>query len=456
MSDALSELRSGEFGRLDATGHAYLDYTGSGLYGESQIIRHAELLRRQVLGNPHSDTPTSRSATRRVEAAREQVLSFFSADPDEWDVVFTANATGALKLVGESFPFGPGSRLLLTTDNHNSVNGIRSFAAHRGAEVEYIPLDHQLRSPPLQPHLSARPVGPSLFAYPAQSNFSGVKHPLGWIEEAHGRDYHVLLDAAAFVGTSRLDLSEIAPDFVAVSFYKMFGYPTGIGALIARREALARLERPWFAGGTVEFVSVLARLHRLREGSSGFEDGTVDFLSIAAVPFGLELLRRVGMEAVNAHVMGLTARLLARLTALRHSNRTPLVVLYGPVDTVARGGTIAFNVVDPAGSVLDYQVVESAAGERRVSLRGGCFCNPGAGEAAFGYDAESARRCFGAQPTGPLDRAALSHCMGGRPAGAVRASLGIASNEADIDRLVDVLLSFKDVPASSATPNLAP
>ena len=55
-----AELRAAEFGRLDATGQAYLDYTGSGLYAERQVRAHAELLGRSVLGNPHSENPASR------------------------------------------------------------------------------------------------------------------------------------------------------------------------------------------------------------------------------------------------------------------------------------------------------------------------------------------------------------------------------------------------------------
>jgi len=87
----------------------------------------------------------------------------------------------------------------------------------------------------------------NLFAFPAQSNFSGVQHPLEWIEQAHEHGWDVLLDAAAFVPTNRLDLSHWHPDFVALSFYKMFGWPTGVGCLLARRDALTRLERPWFS-----------------------------------------------------------------------------------------------------------------------------------------------------------------------------------------------------------------
>jgi selenocysteine lyase/cysteine desulfurase len=119
----IDELRVSEYARLDIGGHIYLDYTGGGLYAESQLHRHNRLLAEHVFGNPHSAIP-SQAATQLVEHAREYVLKFFNADPDEYLAIFTPNASGALKLVGESYPF-PGGRYLLTFDNHNSVNGIR-------------------------------------------------------------------------------------------------------------------------------------------------------------------------------------------------------------------------------------------------------------------------------------------------------------------------------------------
>jgi molybdenum cofactor sulfurtransferase len=64
------------------------------------------------------------------------------------------------------------------------------------------------------------------------------------------------LDAAALAPTSTLFISDIAVDAVAISFYKMFGYPTGIGALIAKKSFLEMLQRPWFAGGNVDVVQV--------------------------------------------------------------------------------------------------------------------------------------------------------------------------------------------------------
>ena len=117
----------------------YLDYTGGGLYAESQLREHMRLLERGVFGNPHSINPTSKASTELVERARASVLEFFNASPEEYVAIFTPNATGALRLVGEAYPFHPGDRFLLTFDNHNSVNGIREFARARGAETTYVP-----------------------------------------------------------------------------------------------------------------------------------------------------------------------------------------------------------------------------------------------------------------------------------------------------------------------------
>ena len=129
----LDALRATEYRRLDEQQHVYLDYTGGSLHAESQVLRHAALLNEHVFGNPHSASPSSVGMTNLVEQARRAVLDWFNASADEYTAVFTANATGALKHVGESYPFAPGGRLLLTVDNHNSVNGIREFARAKGA-----------------------------------------------------------------------------------------------------------------------------------------------------------------------------------------------------------------------------------------------------------------------------------------------------------------------------------
>src|SRR5690349_16620394 len=208
----LDHLRATEYARLDQQGQVYLDYTGGGLYGESQLRQHMQLLTGGVFGNPHSKNLTSMAMTSLVEQTREYVLKYFNASPEEYSVIFTPNSTGALKLVGESYPFGPGDNYLLTFDNHNSVNGIREFARARGAQVTYLPvMPPELRVNPAELASGlglAKPGRNNLLAYPAQSNFSGVQHPLEWIAQAQASGWEVLLDAASFAPSNRLDLSQ--------------------------------------------------------------------------------------------------------------------------------------------------------------------------------------------------------------------------------------------------------
>jgi molybdenum cofactor sulfurtransferase len=87
---------------------------------------------------------------------------------------------------------------------------------------------------------------------------------------ASSMGYHTLLDAAALAPSSSISLSDYPQlDAMAVSFYKMFGFPTGVGALIVKKSFLARLERPWFAGGNVSVVQVpgtlVTRTHHIHE-----------------------------------------------------------------------------------------------------------------------------------------------------------------------------------------------
>jgi molybdenum cofactor sulfurtransferase len=448
---SLDALRDSEYGRLDDLGQVYLDFTGGGLYAASQIERHHDVLRAGVLGNPHSHNPTSLASTVLVERARNAVFEFFNADPADYDVVFTANASAALKLVGESYPFGADDRYLLTYDNHNSVNGIREFARAVGTEVTYLPVgEPDLRLDCAMVTNELRRVAPGtnrLFAFPAQSNFSGVQHPLEWIDEAHELGWDVLLDSAAFAPTNRLDLSAIKPDFVPLSFYKMFGYPTGIGALIVRREALRKLRRPWFAGGTITLASVQGSgWHHLAPGHTGFEDGTVDYLGLPAVEIGLAHVSAVGIDAIHDRVMALTEWLLGAMRELRHTNGARMVRVFGPANTECRGATLAFYLLDPSGAPYDVDRMEVLAGRRGISIRTGCFCNPGDGEIAHHITPDDMAECF----VGKAAPVTFTECRDiirdttGKMPNTMRVSLGIASNFADVYAFMSFAESFRD------------
>ncbi len=467
-ANLFASLRAREYARLDRDGQVYLDYTGGGVYAESQLRRHHALLERGVFGNPHSLNPTSLKSTELVEHARLRILQFFNASPSEYVAIFTHNASTALKLVGESYPFRRGGRVVMTYDNHNSVNGLREYARRAGSRTCYIPVVPpilRVDAERLEDELSRPGRGSNLFAFPAQSNFSGVQHSLSYIERAHALGWDVVLDCASFAPTNRLDLSLHKPDFVPLSFYKMFGYPTGLGCLLARRAAIEKLRRPWFAGGTVWGVSVVKDFHYMLEGPPAFEDGTVDYLGIPAIQYGLDLLSAVGMEHVHDHVMQLTGLLLDRLLELRHRNGAPLIDIYGPRNCDGRGASVALNFLDPQGVPIDERVIECAALRCNISVRVGCFCNPGGFEGA--WELTPAKYKAFRPKLGTMLRVMLGREKFCPPtmqdyvdklklpnAGAIRVSLGIASNAADVQAFVEFARTFLDtVPDTS---NLRP
>jgi selenocysteine lyase/cysteine desulfurase/LmbE family N-acetylglucosaminyl deacetylase len=451
----LDDLRATEYSRLDEHDHVYLDYTGGGLYADSQIRGHADLLRSCVFGNPHSVNPTSQAMTDLDERARAYVLQYFNADPEEYVAIFTANASGALKLVGEAYPFQPGGLFHLLYDNHNSVVGLREFARARGARHTNIPVEPpelRLPSDQLIQYLEQPATGAKLFAYPAQSNFSGVQHPLEWIELAHERGWDVLVDCAAFVPTNRLDLGVWHPDFVPLSFYKMFGYPTGIGCLLARKTVLAKLRRPWFAGGTLWAASLQGDSHRMLEGvADAFEDGTVNYLGLPAVEIGLRHMQSIGIETIHERVMCLTGWLIDQLLSLRHTNGEPAIELYGPSTREGRGGTITFNFLDPTGERVDERVVASRLPAFRLSLRTGCFCNPGSSELVFRLREAQLKQSFSGHEEASYDQ--FLALIGMPTGGSVRVSLGLASNFRDVYRFMQFARTFlNEFPETSNLP----
>jgi selenocysteine lyase/cysteine desulfurase len=130
---------------------------------------------------------------------------------------------------------------------------------------------------------------------------------------------------------------------------------------------------------------------------------------------------------------------------MRHSNGRPMVRIYGPVTTAMRGGIVTLNFYDPDGHLLDYRRVEELAGQHGISLRTGCFCNPGAGETAEGITSDdvAAAMKMTSDLTLPRFLQVITH-RGGKSAGAIRVSFGIASNFADAERLLAFAASLRD------------
>jgi len=438
-----NNLRNTEYKRLSEQGHSYLDYTGGNLYGLSQIKMHTETLANSVFGNPHSTNPSSQFATKLVDDARTKVLEFFNAE--DYYCIFTPNASGALKIVGECYPFSPESQLLLFADNHNSVNGIREYCDKRGGEYTYVPVhyeDLEIDKAVLEEKLEAfENKKTKLFAFPGQSNASGVKHDLTWIEKAHEKGWDVLLDAAAFAPTNILDLRKIKPDFVAVSFYKIFGYPTGLGCLLVKKSKFNILDKQWFAGGTISIVSVGDPNHFLLENHERFENGTINYLDIPAIKTGLEYIEKIGMTRINERVNSLIHYLYGELKQLKHDTGVQQVNLLGPEDRSKTGGNLIMTFCNPDESLIPFDLIEAKANEKMISIRSGCFCNPGIDETNHCATTEELKDYFTSRDHGHYFE--MTSYLN-KLRGSTRASVGIATIKEDLDCFIDFVNSLKN------------
>ncbi len=180
-------------------------------------------------------------------------MDHFGTDSSEYSVIFTSGCTASLKLVADHFVLHqsgdsdiklqkPCGAFYYLDDNHTSVVGMREVFASRGATVRCVTekevpsclfVTSHTDNPLTDTKLTTNSChGNNLFVYPAQSNFSGRRYPLDWIntiKNSTEKYYYVLLDAASFVTTAKLDLREFPVDFVSISFYKLFGFPTGLG-----------------------------------------------------------------------------------------------------------------------------------------------------------------------------------------------------------------------------------
>jgi molybdenum cofactor sulfurtransferase len=446
----IDELRRSEFSRLKDS--VYLDNAGTALHAESQVRKFFDDLTNVLFGNPHSQSPCSRQSTQEINTVRDEILQYFNTNSKEYSVIFTAGATAALKLVGECVPWSQDSEFSYLRESHNSVVGIRQYVLDKGGRFHTLSVDdvtqllfsHTTKDTQNDVEsIKNEPPIFSLFAFPAQCNFSGKKYPLSWIANWRQRHRHtkaqwlILLDAASYVSTATLDLSQYQPDFVPISFYKIFGFPTGIGALLVRNSIASILQKKYFGGGTVA-VSLSAKPYQIfREGvSERFEDGTVDFLNIIALKYGFQMINSLGIHNITRHTNALIRYLYYRLSSLRHYNGRHVCVIYGNPqcdDVTQQGPILSFNLITSDNKFIGYAEVERLAALNNIHLRTGCFCNPGACQYYLGLLDDQIIRNHKEYGHVCWDQHDL---VEGIPTGAVRVSLPYCCTFEDIEKFV--------------------
>ena len=468
-------------GSLNKTGAAraslvYLDSAGAAIPSQKMLAAIFADIAGAPLGNPHS----SAEAQDAVNDARLQVLEHFKLSSKQYDVVFTSGATAAVKMVGEIFPFGASSTFAYPLNAHTSLLGLRCYCENAlayhpdklfsgGADVS--------ASLPFTTGDGSRSTDTcySLLGTVGECNFSGAKVDLSsaaevlfaqgaspdrairagsiCIKQGSGGGADLvrwlwLLDASKLVQSSPLKVHDLEPHkrphFIALSFYKMFGYPTGLGALLLRRDAADLLRKCYFGGGTVLAASATSdfTVPRALHPHQWLEDGSCNFYAIAALKHGFAFVDRLGgIDSIQAHTTALTLHTLAEMQQLTHFNGATLCRIYSGSNFSggAQGPMITFNVLREDSSVVGFGEVLESATRSNIVLRAGCLCNVGGCALALGTTAEESAAYFA---VGRSCDSADHDVIDGKPTGAVRVSFGPSNTLAHCAAFLSFLSSF--------------
>ncbi|KAI4739095.1 molybdenum cofactor sulfurase protein-like protein [Aureobasidium sp. EXF-12298] len=441
----IEHMRQTEYPMLK--GATYLDHAGTTLYSKSFLETFTKDMMGNLYGNPHSASQASQRSTHQVQDVRLQLLRFFDANPDDFDLVFVANATAGIKLVADALrEHESGFWYGYHRDAHTSLVGVRELAQEHHCFRDDKEVEDWIEQ---GRHDTQNRLG--LFAYPAQSNMNGRRLPLDWCGRMRDKGMLTLLDAAALLSTSPLSLADLdtAPDFTVLSLYKIFGFPD-LGALIVRKDAAwASQKRRYFGGGTVDMVvSLKEQWHVVKSAHlhEQLEDGTLPIHSIIALKSALSVHRDLfgTLERVSEHTSFLAERLYSSLRSLRHGNDEPVCQIYKDVtssyrDKSTQGPVVAFNLCDSRGQMVSNLEVEKLAHVRNINIRTGGLCNPGGIQSALNLSPWQMRDNFS---SGQRCGSENDDVINGQPTGMIRASLGAMSTIEDVDTFVSFITEF--------------
>jgi molybdenum cofactor sulfurtransferase len=406
----------------------YLDYTGAGVYPDQVIDQYREVFTSRF---PYAEpSNSSLSSDKIVKKARRDLLDFLGTDEEHYSVIFLASATQALKLVGENFPWTKKSRFFYTRYNHNSVLGIRKYAISHGAQFNATRSYESLLA--IARNMTTPGVFKHLLAMPLQDNFAGTKPSKEIMHEiSHiNGSFAIIADAAAYLPTNKLNLTEYPFHAVVMSFYKIFGFPN-YGALVVRNDFAKHLVKTYYTSNSAEFTQCENDDAKILDFPLGLEDDVVVPENAYALSLGISFLENIGMDNINAHVAKLTKKLYNGLAEM-HS------LIYGNhhlQDESLQGGIVSFNLLHSDGQFYGYASVVEDLSNSGFHLRGGCHCNPGACFNATGLREQEVKAYFDKKTT----CGDKYDVIDGIPLGAVRASLGWASTEKDVDDFLEYI-----------------
>ena len=302
-------------------------------------------------------------ATEQYEAVRGKAAVFLKASHPE-DIVFTRNTTEALNLVARAWGdanLHEGDEIVLTLmEHHSNIVPWQQLTRRTGAALRYAGITPEGK---LDLDEVRGLIGPrtKVVSVVHMSNVLGTINPVAEISEmARKAGALMVVDGAQSAPHLPVDVEALGCDFFAFSAHKMLG-PTGVGVLWARRGLLETME-PFLGGGDM-IALVRQDESTWADVPHKFEAGTPNIADVIAFGAALDYLENLGMGAVRAHEMALTAYAMEQLSSIEG------LKMHGPERADERGGVVSFamNLAHPH----DIATIADGYG---VAIRAGHHC----------------------------------------------------------------------------------
>lgn len=345
----------------------------------------------------------SQDMTQRYEDVRTKTSVFLGASSEK-EIVFTRNATEAMNLVAQSWGrnnLQKGDEILLTTmEHHANIVPWQLLAKEMELRVSFVPLEED-GSLNLETFEKSLTHHTKIVACAHISNSLGVINPVKEIT-ALAKDFYpdmmVLIDGSQGAVHTKVDVQNIGCDFYAMTGHKLYG-PTGIGILYGKYHVLQNM--PPYQGGGDMIEQVSARGSTYKEAPARFEAGTPAILEVITFGAALEYLDSLSMDSIESHEKDIASYAKQRLESVSGLN------FYGTNDN--KIGIFSFTA--DWGHISDIAMILDQCG---VAVRSGHHC------------------CM-----------PLMESLGIE--GTLRASLGVYTNNEDIDALIEGLEKARDM-----------
>lgn len=369
----------------------YFDNASSKLYNHDKYINFcidisSDFNVNRLFSNPHSMNITSSESTKKIIICRKKILDYVNADENIYDCIFTSSTTESFKIIGESFKWDNNS-LIYTVDNHTSAIGMREYALKYGSSIKVIDFDNNKNIIEVNSISSGNKLEKknniNLCVIPAESNFSGKlynRELIFKIRQKYGNTIF-FYDVAKYITSNKVSLKDNIVDITAISFYKIYGFPTGLGCMIIKKDISKYLNKVYYGGGSILSYNSYENHHVKNDILyKNFEYGSPNYLSIIYLNKLLD--KTIDYEKIH----NLTYFFYNKVRNISYNNsKIKFFELYD-IDLnydyqsfcKNHGSIISFNLLKSTGDYIGYKDVEKFCNEKNIALRTGTLCNNGA------------------------------------------------------------------------------